>query len=1102
MKKLLLFALLLFSGSLAAQTVYPYPHGWCEKGGQGVVTQSLKSQGTYTLPSGSLVSGTGVQASYGQCRVTVYDTGAITKPTIYSSSSLGVLTNPFTANSDGSFVFYAASGCYDVVTDQASMPTAHTDTICLGVTSGPGSGTVTQVNPATDAGSFDLFTFGFANQTTTPLLSFNKTPVGPHAVYGNGTGASANPSFFNLATGDLPFTYSGNTLNLATIGSPFSGTGAVVCRDASGNLVTSGCSGVGVSSWNARTGAVLPQSGDYSVGDVTGAAPLASPTFTGIPAGPTAAPGTNTTQFATTAFVAASFAPLNSPSFTGVPLAPTAPVDTNTTQIATTAFVIAQPPRWPNIVTSSGTNSQLQGLLGSGAYIAPSGLGQNVANQIWIQPARPLQPANSVSNSGGSLINGHTLYVQVTYNSAAGESLPSSELAINLTSGGCASSACSVTITAPTLPSGYTSYTVYSSDSGGSGSGGEKQQTASNACVAITGNCIIQTAGVGAAPPTTDASHLVPSPIATGNAPNSYGSLFSKDTVGTYHPVLGLDTTTGLSMPAWASGGYGVPVFLSPFRYNDTTHTQQGNNAAISFNHTAGNYTNTGNQDRGLWVQNYVEDSGSHYGIAGIQVETGIRAGQNPTWTGSPDWEVTAVSGQMSDSHTGTNTGGSGFGLNGGRFIAYRESGAGATTASATNGYHGIFAQFQNNSSVAGASSFGAGGYFRAYSTAGANAMTGVGVYVAAPGSGRFSSFNAGLYIENFGDQATNVNDINILSAGSNGNPTQGVNFFGGNSWIANLVSNGAGTINVTGSLAPVAVASAQLTHAGRSAVSNIGTPGATTDAYQIVAVDAAGGITVGGAPVSTATANATLDGTNFNRVSIAAANQTRGFTCYYVYRTTAGGTPSTTGKIGQVCPVSTANSTTMSTLTFDDTGIAGDGSTPPSANTTGQVKAAGIIQGTNTVRVASDVTFNSDTALHTITGLTWNLDSSAKNYSFHCWLQYSQATAGAANNIGIQSATVAATNIAANGKAQINLSSGVTTDAEGPGVTTLSSTTATNVIAFTPVATATVFNITMDGTIEQPAYGGGNVINIMASTGAAADALTIKRGSYCSLNP
>lgn len=35
-------------------------------------------------------------------------------------------------------------------------------------------------------------------------------------------------------------------------------------------------------------------------------APLASPTFTGVPAAPTAAPGTNTTQLATTAFVAAA----------------------------------------------------------------------------------------------------------------------------------------------------------------------------------------------------------------------------------------------------------------------------------------------------------------------------------------------------------------------------------------------------------------------------------------------------------------------------------------------------------------------------------------------------------------------------------------------------------------------------------------------------------------------------------------------------------------------------------------------------------------------------------------------------------------------------
>jgi hypothetical protein len=71
-------------------------------------------------------------------------------------------------------------------------------------------------------------------------------------------------------------------------------------------------------------------------------APLASPTFTGTPAAPTAIAGTSTTQIATTAFVASSFAPLASPALTGVPIAPTAAAATNTTQLATTAYVKSQ----------------------------------------------------------------------------------------------------------------------------------------------------------------------------------------------------------------------------------------------------------------------------------------------------------------------------------------------------------------------------------------------------------------------------------------------------------------------------------------------------------------------------------------------------------------------------------------------------------------------------------------------------------------------------------------------------------------------------------------------------------------------------------------
>lgn len=111
-----------------------------------------------------------------------------------------------------------------------------------------------------------------------------------------------------------------------------------------------------------------------AIGGPGWAAPIASPTFTGVPAAPTASANTNTTQVATTAFVIGqagtsspvmdgiaaigtstrfaredhvhasdtSKANLASPTFSGTPAAPTASLNTNTTQIATTAFVLGQ----------------------------------------------------------------------------------------------------------------------------------------------------------------------------------------------------------------------------------------------------------------------------------------------------------------------------------------------------------------------------------------------------------------------------------------------------------------------------------------------------------------------------------------------------------------------------------------------------------------------------------------------------------------------------------------------------------------------------------------------------------------------------------------
>lgn len=130
----------------------------------------------------------------------------------------------------------------------------------------------------------------------------------------------------------------------------------------------------GVATFNGRTGAIT-----LTAADVTsaGGALLASPIFTGTPAGPTASPGTATTQLATTAFVAAAIAGYvssfngrggaitltandvsaagalvnPSPALTGVPTAPTAATATSTTQIATTAFVYAA------LATAGGVDS-------------------------------------------------------------------------------------------------------------------------------------------------------------------------------------------------------------------------------------------------------------------------------------------------------------------------------------------------------------------------------------------------------------------------------------------------------------------------------------------------------------------------------------------------------------------------------------------------------------------------------------------------------------------------------------------------------------------------------------------------------------------------
>ena len=227
------------------------------------------------------------------------------------------------------------------------------------------AGTVTATGTTLDLGnSTGTATYSFGSGTTTTGLS-KAVNIGTNGGTGSttnitiGTSVGTSTTTLQGTTNGVTAAADNNTTALAT-------TAYVVGQAGSATPLVDGTAAVGTSLRYARQDHVHPTD--------TSRAALASPTFTGTPAAPTAAADTNTTQLATTAFVVGqasstapvmdgtanvgtslkyaradhvhptdtSRAPLASPTFTGVPAAPTAAVDTNTTQLATTAYVVGQ----------------------------------------------------------------------------------------------------------------------------------------------------------------------------------------------------------------------------------------------------------------------------------------------------------------------------------------------------------------------------------------------------------------------------------------------------------------------------------------------------------------------------------------------------------------------------------------------------------------------------------------------------------------------------------------------------------------------------------------------------------------------------------------
>lgn len=207
----LFVAAFISPASAMAQPNYSF-QDWCQIGGKQVILANL--------PSTTLT-----QQSFPRCTVTVYLSGTTTKASIFSDKIGTVLSNPFTANTDASFLFFAASGVpYDVTISGGGMPTPWTFVdICLACATGFGSGTVTNFT----AGNLPpLFTTSVATSTTTPALSFNLSTVANDTFLANFSGSTGTPAFWTLVAGsNITLTPSGG--NILTIAA--SGGGTSLC---------------------------------------------------------------------------------------------------------------------------------------------------------------------------------------------------------------------------------------------------------------------------------------------------------------------------------------------------------------------------------------------------------------------------------------------------------------------------------------------------------------------------------------------------------------------------------------------------------------------------------------------------------------------------------------------------------------------------------------------------------------------------------------------------------------------------------------------------------------------------------------------------------
>jgi len=367
----------------------------------GTSGQVLASNGSGAAPSWQAPL-TGASISIGDTSAVVSDTGTDGAFTVTTDGSAKLTINNFGAFGIGGSSF-GTSGQIFTSGGAGSAPTWQTpavvSTISVGNTNATvtdtgtnGTFTVTTENAArltiNSSGAFGVGgnNFGTSGQIltsngSTAVPSWQAAPAGASILVGNtsatvtDTGIDGAFTVVTEANTRLIINSSGafglGGSNFGTSGQVLTSNGStavpswqtttntsIAVGNTSATVTDTGAAGTftvtteGVSRLTVSSTGLVSLSGNLAVTGTT--------TLTGIPTAPTADLNTNTTQLATTAFVAtaiSSKANLASPTFTGTPLAPTAIAGTSTTQLATTAFVAAADALKANLASPTFTGS-------------------------------------------------------------------------------------------------------------------------------------------------------------------------------------------------------------------------------------------------------------------------------------------------------------------------------------------------------------------------------------------------------------------------------------------------------------------------------------------------------------------------------------------------------------------------------------------------------------------------------------------------------------------------------------------------------------------------------------------------------------------------